>query len=174
MRVTAELRYIDTCCLMMFINDRDIFRNYYGMGKKRAENCMSKALRPFTIPIPALGEAVYKIRDKSGEKWMDSLKELNRLIDLGFLNITYLQNSTELYKVAKELCRPVNDDRDRISPTDALIVAAATVDPDCSTLYTTDSVIITDTHLTEYITAWREDIDFPPLAITDLSSILKY
>ena len=157
----------------MFINDRDPIRNDYGMKKKKAENCVNRSAYPFTIPIPALGEAVCKLHEKTGDRWNDVMCELDRLIGIGFLNTSYLQDPAELYAVARELCEQTDDQRDMISPTDALIVAAATVDPNCCALYTTDSSILSVLSTSEKVSDWREEHHYRPLRIHDPSSILK-
>lgn len=167
------MSYIDTCCLMMFINRKDELRKDYGLKGRDAETCTNNSHRHFTIPIPALGEAVFKIREKNSDNWKESLDELDRLINIGFLDVVYLDKSTELYRVTRKLCRDVDDVRDMISPMDALIVAAATVNPDCGALYTSDRRILVDVYLNESVQEWRKEHGYPALRIAEISSILK-
>ena len=158
---------------MMFINEHDVFRKYYGLGKKKAENCVIRNISCLSIPIPALGEALHKIREKTGDKWEVSLKEMNRLMSMGFLNITYRRDYYDIFGLAKELCMPDEDGRNVISGMDALIAATAAVDSDCTTLYTTDSKLISDMRLNDVLKNWREEHGVSPLKITDLSSIIR-
>ena len=78
--------------------------------------------------MPAFGEAICKIRDKSKGNAENAMLEMNRLMDVGFLAVRYLSNPYEIYGLARELSRSVNDQRDAVSPMDALILASATVD----------------------------------------------
>ena len=65
MCISPELKYIDTCCLMMFVNEKDALRKDYNIGRKKAESCVQRNLGPLSIPMPAFGEAIWMIRGKS-------------------------------------------------------------------------------------------------------------
>ena len=112
-------------------------------------------------------------REKTSGRTTLPFGELQRLIDIGFLDVVYLSNPSQLYRFAGELCSPVHDERDVISPMDAQIVAAATVDSRCTVFYTTDVKLISDSRVNDRVKEWREDNGMEPLKIMDVSSILR-
>lgn len=54
------MKFIDTCGVLLFINRKDMLRPHYNLGNKPAESCVVKAEKQFCIPMPALGQVVYK------------------------------------------------------------------------------------------------------------------
>ena len=158
---------------MMFVNKDDSLRKALDIGTKAAENCVRKNIRSLCVPMPAFGEAICKIRDKTKEKAKDGLLEMNRLMDSGFLSVRYLGNSYQVYGLARELSKDVNDPRDAVSPMDALIIASATADQDCRTFYTTDVKLFTECRVSDTVSEWRENMGFEPMAISQLSRILN-
>lgn len=166
------LKYIDTCCMMMFINRNDKLRSIYSINDKKAESCTKTNYREFCIPMPAFGESIYKIREKSPRDYNDSFVEMNRLLDKEFLKITYL-NSSEAFSLAKTISSAYDDDRDVISPMDALILASATTDDECDVFYTSDSKLISNSYVSETVEEWRSDHNMRSIKIKELSSILK-
>ena len=157
----------------MFADFKGSARRDYGIRMNGIENSLIKNHGLLGIPMPALGEAICKIRDKCKDRASDVLLEMNRLMDKGIITPYYIQNAQETYGLASRVSIETEDDRDQISPMDALIVAAAAVDPKCSVLYTTDSTILTDVTLSEMIDGWREDKGYKNLAIQDISGIIK-
>lgn len=87
MYIPSGMKFIDTCAVLLFINRRDMLRPHYNLGNKPAESCIAKNEKQFCIPMPALGEVVYKVHEKCGNDADDILKELNRLIRKDFLNV---------------------------------------------------------------------------------------
>ena len=158
---------------MMFVNRDDSLRKDFDIGSKYAENCVRKNIRSLCVPMPAFGEAICKIRDKSKENAEDSMLEMNRLMDAGFLTVRYLSNPYEIYGLARELSKGVNDPRDAVSPMDALIIASATVDQDCRSFYTTDAKLFTECRVKDTVSEWRENLGFDTMAILQLSKILS-
>ena len=79
------MKFIDTCGVLLFINKKDALRPHYNLGNKPAEKCVAKNEKQFCIPMPALGEVVYKVYEKCGTDADNVLKELNNLIRKNFL-----------------------------------------------------------------------------------------
>lgn len=171
--MSPELSYIDTCCLMMFVNRGDSLRRDFNLGSKSAENCVKKNITSLCVPMPAFGEAICKIRDKSKGNAEDAMLEMNRLMDTGFLAVRYLSNPYEIYGLARELSRSVNDQRDAVSPMDALILASATVDQDCRLFYTTDVKLYAGCKVLDTVSEWCESMGFDKMNVKQLSRILN-
>ena len=123
--------------------------------------------------MPALGEAFHMIRTKCGERSKEVLEELIRLIDAGIVTIRYIRDAGDTFGFARDLSRECEDERDMISAMDALITAIAASDPDCRVLYTTDSKLLTDSHVSETLAAFREERRSPAMSIRDVSDLLK-
>ena len=122
--------------------------------------------------MPAVGEAFCKIKDKCGERAVEVLEEINRLMDK-VITIRYIRDGQATFDIAKKISEYREDDRDRISPMDALIVAAATTDPDCNVFFTTDSTLLSDTKITEIISGYRDAEKYKPLCIRDIAELIK-
>ena len=167
------MKFIDTCGVMLFINRDDALRRHYNLGKKEAESCVAKNEKQFCIPMPALGEAVYKVHEKCGNHADDVLKELNRLIRNDFLTIRFINNPSKTFQIARQLSSEMNDDRDSISPMDALILATAITEQDCVALYTTYTKLILDTRVKDIISDSRDDLGFQPMRVCDIDDILR-
>ncbi len=158
---------------MMFANRNDQLRKDYNIGKKPAEGIVYKNQGRYSVPMPAFGEAICKIRDKDHDRYSDVLIEIDRLIQYGFLEIRYIMNPSETFSIAKRISYEASDDRDQISPMDAFIVATATTDPDCKSFCTTDSRLVSDSNVIETISEWREGHGYPEMNIMGVENILK-
>lgn len=158
--------------MKMFIDRKDILRRDYNVRDNEIEKSLKKHDQ-LGLPMPAFGEVICKVRDKCGDNVHVVLKEMNRLMDDGIIVPCYLKNASATFNIAKELANIVEDDRDQISPMDALIAASATTDPCCTILYTTDIQLITDSRVSDIINDWRDERDYKPLAIRDISNILR-
>lgn len=170
----SSLSYIDTCCVMMFVNKTDSLRSTYSIGNKKAEGCVKSGQREFCIPMPALGEAICKIRDKCGsERTMEALEEMNRLMDEGFLRVRYINDPSATFGLARSIAREVDDDRDAISPMDALILAAAATEQDCSIFYSTDVKLVSDCNVSQIVNDWREGQGLGEIKLLGISSVLR-
>lgn len=167
------MKFIDTCGAMLFINKNDTLRPHYNLGNKPAESCVARNEKQFCISMPALGEAIYKIHDKCGTNAEDALKELNRLIQKDFLRVRFINNPSKTFQIAKQLSSEMDDDRDSITPMDALILATAITEQDCIALYTTDTKLILDTRVKDIISESREDLGFQQMRVCDIDDILR-
>ena len=158
---------------MMFADSKDSLRKDYNLRGSKID-AMLKRHDQLALPMPAFGETICKIRDKTGSNFQTVVSEIDRLIETNVVKTVYLQKASETYAIAKDLSVSMDDDRDQISPMDALIVASATTDPCCNIFYTTDSRLISDARVSEIIDEWREDRDgYERLSIRGISSILK-
>ena len=159
--------------MLMFSNHRDPLRKYYKIRGNKAEGSLIRNHPELKIPMPALGEVLCIIRDKCSDRSEDVIKEMNRLLDTGIVGTAYIHNANDLFSFANSITKETNDDRDQISPMDALIVATATTNPECSTLYTTDSVLLTNAGISDMIYDWRNNKNYDSLRIRDISEIIK-
>ena len=171
--MSPELSYIDTCCLMMFVNKTDRLRNELGIGQKSADKCVKRGVGNFCVPMPAFGEAICKIHDKAKDRTADVMNEMIHLMDTGFITVRYLNNPSDVYGLAKTLSKDVDDKRDAISPMDALIVAAAAVEQDCRVFYTADVKLQTEFAVSDAVSEWREHHDFDPMVIKPIDVVLN-
>jgi hypothetical protein len=167
------MRYIDTCVLMMFADPKDPLRKGYGLGRGKAENMVVRNHGGLSIPMPACGEALCKMRDKCGDRLESVIREFNRLLDAGFLSVSYIRDAGDTFYIAKRLSERTDDSRDWISPMDALIAAAACTDPDCTMLYTSDSSLIADARTSEIIDEYREDNGYGDIRVCDISDLIR-
>ena len=173
MRISPGMKFIDTCGIMLFINKKDVLRLHYNLGNKSAESCVAKREKQFYVPMPALGEAVYKIHEKCRDDADDVLMELNRLIRKDFLVVRFINNSSKTFQIAKQLSSEMNDDRDTISPMDAFILATAITEQDCTAFYTTDMKLILDTRVKDIISESRDDLGFQHMNVYGIDNILR-
>ena len=150
-----------------------MLRPHYNLGNKPAESCVAKNEKQFCIPMPALGEAVYKVHEKCGDNADEVLEELNRLIRTNFLRVRFINNPSKTFQIAKQLCSEMKDDRDSIYPMDALILATAITEQDCYALYTTDTKLILDTRVQDVISDSRDELGFQPMHVYDIDDILR-
>lgn len=167
------MKFIDTCGVMLFINQYDMLRLHYNLGRKSAEKCVAKNEKQFCIPMPALGEAVYKVHEKCKDDADNVLVELNRLMRSGFLRVRFINNPSKTFQIARQLSSEMDDDRDSISPMDALILATAITEQDCIAFYTTDTKLLLDTHVMDIIRNSRDDLGLQPMHVYDMDSILR-
>ena len=167
------MKFIDTCGVMLFINQRDMLRRVYDLGIKPAESCVGRNEKQFCVPMPALGEAVYKVHEKCGDDAGDILRELNRLMKDGFLRVRFINNPSKTFQIARQLSSEMDDDRGSISPMDALILATAITEQDCVAFYTTDTRLIADTRVRDIISESREDLEFQEMRVCDIDDVLR-
>ena len=167
------MKFIDTCGVMLFINQKDMLRRDYNLGTKPAERCVGSNEKQFCVPMPALGEAVYKVHEKFGDDADDILKELNRLMKKDFLRIRFINNPSKTFQIARQLSSEMDDDRDSISPMDALILATAITEQDCIAFYTTDTKLISDTRVHDIISESRDDLGFQGMRICGIDEVLR-
>ena len=153
--------------MQMFADQKDRLRNHYNI---RSNNGIEKSLKKshpiLMIPMPAVGEVFCKLRDKCKNS-QAAILEMNRLFNDKIVSPAYLSEGEELFAIAKEISKVRNDDRDQISPMDALIAAAATVDKKCVYLYTTDNMLISNITILDTIKEWRSERNYPLLKPTD-------
>ena len=157
----------------MFADHKDSLRNDYGIRNNEIESSLIKNHPNLSIPMPAIGEVFCKIMDKCKTRTDEVLLEMNRLFDKGLISPAYIHDSENLFPLANTIAKKTKDDRDQISTMDALIIAAATMDCNCSVLYTTDSQLIYDAGVANKIDDWRNDRGFGSLKIRGVSEILK-
>ena len=140
---------------MMLLDPSDHLRRQFDIGSKAADKIVKKN-NTFTVPMPALGEAIFKIREKRPESFLNNMGELDRLMNNGFINVGHI-HSSDAYVWAKKLTDMFDDSRDSIDPADALIAGAAIADADCSTLYTFDNKLLMNLTMLNSIEDWREE-----------------
>ena len=159
--------------MLMFADYKDSLRNDYGIRNNEIEKSLIKNRPNLSMPMPAIGEVFCKIRDKCKGRTDEVLLEMNRLFNSGLISPAYIHDSNDLFPLANVIARKTKDDRDQISTMDALIIAAATMDRNCSVLYTTDSQLIYDAGIANEINDWRDNKKYNPLTIRGVSEILK-
>ena len=166
------MTYIDTCVLMMFIDTKDPLRPE-GTRWKKIENVLKKNVKQIAVPMPAFGEAFCKIRDKAEDRIHDVREELDRLINANYIKIRYLRNGIDLFSIASRLSKKNNDDRNNVSPMDALILASALTEPECTTFVTTDTTLLMNSDILELVEEWRSNNDMHELKIVDVNAIFR-
>ena len=67
--------------------------------------------------------------------------------------------SSDAFNYAKKLMDLCSDGYEQLSPMDALIIADALIDNECTTVYTTDSKFLWDTDLTPTVNEIRREIN---------------
>ncbi len=165
------MSYVDTCVVLMFANKDDVLRKDMDVSKGSIESIIKNG--SFCVPMVALGESVHMIREKCSKECMDVLEELMRLLESGFLETRFISDPTATFTLARTISSDTVDDRDRISPMDALIVASAATDQTCTALYTSDSRLLSDANVSEVISKWRESQDYPYMTIRDVSDLFR-
>ena len=170
--MSSELRYIDTCCVILIIDKDDNHRKVYGCGRKKGEDLFPRNTR-FCIPEVVLGEAVMKIMDKRSESFLAAMQEYHRLVGKGFLTVDYIKDPSFVFDLSKKIAREKEDSRDRISPSDALILACAAAEKNCRIFYTSDSKLLTDLSESKAVDDWRLNNGYEKMEISDMDDILK-
>ncbi|MBR6204878.1 MAG: hypothetical protein IKQ60_07540 [Candidatus Methanomethylophilaceae archaeon] len=168
----AESKYVDSCCVILMIDKDDTHRDDYGCGRKKYEALFPKNTR-FSVPEVAMGETVMKIMDKRPGSFQMAMQEYERLVGLGFLNVSYIRDPSFTFSLSKEISKERADSRDRISAADALILACAAADKDCSVFYTSDSKLLTDSFVSKAVDEWRSSSDYDEMRIMDIADALK-
>ena len=157
---------------MMFIDTKDPLRPE-GTRWKKIENVLKKNVKQIAVPMPAFGEAFCKIRDKAEGRIHDVREELDRLINANYIKIRYLRNGTDLFNIAAKLSKKNNDDRNNVSPMDALILASALTEPECTTFVTTDTTLLMNSDILELVEEWRSNNNMHELKIVDVNAIFR-
>lgn len=171
------MNYIDTCCLISFIDKRDRIRRITKTDRVgNIESVFGRHNTRFIVPVPALGETVQKIHDKgwSHGAEVDAHSELVRLMRTGFIEPLYIRYGWDVSMfLHRVMSVRVDDERDRVSPMDALVTSMAVSDPDCGALYTTDRTLTTGNHLDDLIMEFREEMGYNPIRIIDIVDIMN-
>lgn len=163
------MSYIDTCIVMMFVRKDDNLRRDFGI-KRGAIDSILKG-RSFCISVVALGEAIDQIRWKCPSNYEEPIGEPNRLLDSGFLYTSTISNSNSTFTSARNISSEAKDDRDQISPMDALIVSSAVTDHTCSFFYTTDGRLNSNSNVSDLISDWRDDNGYGMMTISNVSKL---
>lgn len=124
------LSYIDTCYLLMFIDENDKLRRDFDLIGKDVTKKVSRTHPKLCVPMASLGEAIFKAFEKKGETGL-LFTELNKLIASGFLTVRHL-DSPDVFRLAISISEKQPDGRDSVSLMDAFILASAAVDSECS------------------------------------------
>lgn len=122
--------------------------------------------------MPALGEVFCKIRDKCKDNSNEVLLTLNKLMDDGYFRTRYISNPYDTFELSKRLSNRRRDSRDLISAMDALILATAIVDPDCTEFYTSDTKLVSDSNVSEIVADYRENNDYDRMAEIPIDKII--
>lgn len=155
----------------MFVNKRDTLRKAYGIERKNVESLFRN--QRFALPMPAMGELLYKIREKQPDDYRDSIDNLFKLVDSGFIEVRFISNASKVYDMAKKIVEMKCDSRDRISPMDALIFSTAVADQDCMAFYTADVKLISASQTHGLVDEFREELGYEPMNVADISDIMK-
>ena len=171
------MNYIDTCCLISFIDKKDRMRKSTRTDTVRnIESVFGKSNPRFKIPVPALGETVHKIHDRGWpmETEMDAHSELIRLMRNGFIEPQYIQYGEDVSRfLHMVMSRDLDDERDRVSPMDALITSMAVADPGCRVLYTTDKSLYSNFMLMDLVQGFRDEKEYDPMQIIDIRTVMN-
>ena len=120
-----------------------------------------------------MGEAVMKIMDKRPSSFQAAMQEYERLVRSGFLSVSYIRDPSFTFSLSKGISKEREDPRDRISAADALILACAAADKDCSTFYTSDSKLLTDSFVSEAVDDMRCGSGYEEMRIMDIADMLR-
>ena len=173
MSIGSDLMFLDTCVLQMFADSRDILRKRYSIRTGSIDSSLRKNRGALVAPMAAFGEVICKIRDKNGGRSVETLVELNRLLDRCIIVPFYIKNGYDTFGVAKKMTERNPDERDNISPMDAFIIASAITEPRCRTLLTSDSTLTFNPRLSEIANDYREQHGYDPFSIRNVDEILK-
>ncbi len=160
--------------MKMFIDRKDSARKDMGVRGNDIEKSLKKH-NQLAIPMPAFGETICKVMDKCGDDSEEVLSEMHRLIKRGVVIPCYIkpEDASDVFTIAKKLSTIICDDRDKISPMDALIAASATADTRCSTFYTMDSTLLSVSEASEIIDKYRDEKEHSRLEICHIDAILR-
>lgn len=160
---------------MMFIDEKDKLRKKYNIERKSAEACTARNHGQLCISMPALGEVYFKQREKDSVRFDCSFNNLNRLIDKNFFDVRFIDEKGDTFGTAKEIMdrsRSHKDERNVITPMDALILSMAIVDPHSSVFYTEDDKLFCNEDIFNIIDEYREKYD-NKLEIRRISNLLR-
>lgn len=160
--------------MKMFIDRKDSARKDNGIRGNDIEKSL-KNHNQLALPMSAFGETICKVMDKCGEDSESVLLEMHRLMKKNVVIPCYIKSeyASDVFTIAKNLSIIKCDDRDRISPMDALIAASATVDQRCTTFYTMDSTLLSVSEASEIIDGYRDEKDYSHLDICHIDTILR-
>lgn len=161
-----SVNYLDTCCVLMFIDRGDRLRKSFEIGSVNIERRLKSNMGDFCIPMPAFGEALCKVLEHKDDP-EGTFSELKRLVDAHVLHIRYL-DSPAAFGLAYNLCREQHFRRDTVSIMDGLILASAVSDMECTRFYTTDTTLLTSAHAAAVIDDYRSAQDWPELKIREV------
>lgn len=159
--------------MMIFADRKDSLRKEYQIRAVAIDKLLNNIHPELKIPMPALGETYCMIRGKCKEREKEVFDEMSRLFDKGIVSTAYIGDAESTFYLAKTFSEEVRDDRDYISPMDALILATAVADEKCQVFYTTDSRLMTNSALAEKIHEWREEHNYPQLKIKEAIDLIK-
>lgn len=165
------MSYVDTCVVMMSVNKDDELRKKIGVGRGDIDSILRNG--SFCIPMVALGESLHMIRQKNPRDYEESLSELNRLLDKEFFETRFLKNPESTFTIARDLCSFSKDERDSISPMDAIIIASATTDGNCTSLYTSDTRLLSNGVVSEEVDDWRQSHGYGDMSIRNVTELFK-
>ena len=139
-------------------------------------NKIKKGVRKerYKVPVPVIGEAFLKLnekRDLNAKRKAFSL--LEQLIEKNIIELIAFGIDSTAFGLAKELmdhCNPAHYRQDSLRPMDALIIADAIIDGQCSKIYTNDSMMLVDMNLHEKVNEMRSNIhpSYPELKFSKL------
>jgi len=128
----------------------------------------------YRIPVPVVGEAFLKLNDKREfNVKRDAFKLLEDLIAKNRIELIAFGRDSTAFGFAKDLmdhCNPTYYQQDFLSPMDALIIADAVIDHECSKIYTNDSMMLMNLSLHEKVNEIRSNIypSYPELRFSRL------
>jgi len=128
----------------------------------------------FKIPVPVIGEAFLILNEKKpiGVK-REAFKLLEDLIAKRKIELIAFGRDSTAFGFAKDLmdhCNTTYYQQDILGPMDALIIADAIIDNECSKIYTNDSMMLVDLSLHEKVNEIRSNIhpSYPELLFSKL------
>ena len=115
------------------------------------------------VPIPVIGEAFMKLsknRDPSVKR--DAFRTLDKLIADKRVELVAFGHGSDAFTYAKQLmevCNKSQYSQDTLYPMDALIIADAIIDNECSKVYTSDFLLLMNEELQNKVNEIRANID---------------
>jgi len=128
----------------------------------------------YKVPVPVIGEAFLKLNEKRDlNVKREAFKLLEHLIAKNRIELIAFGVDSTAFGFAKDLmdhCNPTHYQQDILTPMDALIIADAIIDNECSKIYTNDSMMLMDMSLHEKVSEIRASIhpSYPELKFSRL------
>jgi len=116
----------------------------------------------YKVPIPVIGEAFLILNEKrDNDIKREAFKVLETLIEEKRIELIAFGKSNDAFRYAKELMDQCTSDyrQENLAPMDALIVADALIDNQCTKIYTNDTLLLFDKNLRETVNEIRRNID---------------